>query len=80
MGISSISPKSPSASTGASSLTNSSNAASIQNQITALQKKIQAEQQSKADDAKTKATRLAQYNQELLVLNAQLSKTKASTK
>lgn len=79
MGISSISPKGPISSVSGSGITNSTTA-SLESQIVALQKKIQAEQQTKVDDAKTKATKLAQYNQQLQVLNDQLLKAKSSTK
>jgi hypothetical protein len=73
MSISSVSPKSPLMSFSTASAGIGSNATAIQSQITALQKRIQAEKISKSDDAKARATKLAQYNLQLQQLDAQLA-------
>ncbi len=54
----------------------SSGATALQAQITALQKRIQAEKLSKSDDAKARATKLAQYNLQLQQLEEQLASAK----
>jgi hypothetical protein len=77
MSISSVSSKSSVSNFSTSSSSVGSNAVSLQNQITALQKRILAEKISKSDDAKTRASRLAQYNLQLQQLDAQLAKIQA---
>lgn len=76
MAISSIS----STSVSAAGLAPNTSAASLERQIADVEKKIQAEKQSKTDDTKTKATKLTQYYQQLERLNAQLSKSHVTGK
>ncbi len=80
MSISSVSPKSPAAGFDSKNATLIPSAAMIQSQITALQKRIQAEKLSKSDDAKTRASRLDQYNFQLQQLNEQLAKAQGGAK
>ena len=77
MSISSVSSKGPISSFNTSKMTVSSSAVAIQNQITALQKRIQVEKLSKSDDAKARAIKLAQYNNQLQQLDEQLAQAQA---
>jgi len=78
MSISSVSPKSPVSGFSSKNESVIPSAAIIQSQITALQKRIQAEKVSKSDDAKTRSSRLDQYNFQLQQLNEQLVKVQGS--
>ncbi len=80
MSVSSVAPNSPVSGFDKKSATLIPSAAVIQGQITALQKKIEAEKVSKSDNAKMRASRLDQYNLQLEQLNEQLAKSQGGAK